>query len=96
MVRQHQIGFKSILVSLGSLMLDSLVDGAYPAIENRGHSWCARKAIVHLGTCPQRRPLRLRSGKPRSFLCPLGYTPAGTLTGCQREPHRNPIANLYP
>ena len=42
MVSQHQIRFKSILVSLGSLVLESLVEGAYPAIENSCHPWHAR------------------------------------------------------
>ena len=36
-VSQHQIRFKSNLVSLGSLVLEGLVDGAYPAIENSFH-----------------------------------------------------------
>ena len=38
MVSQHQIRFKSILVGVGSLVLEGLIEGAYPAIENRCHS----------------------------------------------------------
>ena len=40
MVRQHQIRFKSILVSLGALVIDGLIDGANPAIKNRFHIPC--------------------------------------------------------
>src|ERR1700730_3152433 len=36
-ISQHQIGRKSILVSLGSLVLDGLVHRAYTAIENCFH-----------------------------------------------------------
>jgi hypothetical protein len=42
MVSQHQIRCKTIPVSLGSLVLDGLVESAYPAIENRCHPWHAR------------------------------------------------------
>ena len=37
MVRQHQIKFKSDLVSLGELVVDCLIEGAHPAIQNRFH-----------------------------------------------------------
>ena len=36
-VRQHQIRFKSKLVSVGSLVLEGLVNGAYAAIQNSFH-----------------------------------------------------------
>jgi hypothetical protein len=37
MVGQHQIGFKSGLDSLDTLMIQRLIQGAHPAIENRLH-----------------------------------------------------------
>jgi hypothetical protein len=44
-VRQHQIRFKSILVSLGALVLDGLVEGADPAIKDSFH----RSVLVPAG-----------------------------------------------
>jgi hypothetical protein len=50
-VSEHQIRFKSILVSLGSLVLDGLVEGAHPAIEDRFHRLAARArwGVAQLG-----------------------------------------------
>ncbi len=42
MVRQHQIRVKSNLASLGSLVLECLVEGTYPAIKSGCHPWHAR------------------------------------------------------
>ena len=36
-VNQHQVWFKAILVSLGELVVDCLIQGAHPAIQNRFH-----------------------------------------------------------
>jgi hypothetical protein len=78
------------------LVLDSLIECAYPAIENRGHSECARKASVHLGTCPQRHPLRLRSRLPRHFLRPLGYAPAGMPRRCAYVHNASRLIRIEP
>jgi hypothetical protein len=45
MVSQHQIRFKSVLVSLGSLVIDCLVEGADPAIKDSFH----RSVLVPAG-----------------------------------------------
>ena len=76
---------KSILVSLGSLVLESLVEGAYPAIENSCHPWHARWASVRLVMRPQRHPLRLRSRLPSDFACPLTYAFAGIKCDCNAD-----------
>jgi hypothetical protein len=47
-VSEHQIAFKSILVRLGALVLDRLVDGADPAIKDSFH----RLALVPAGVVP--------------------------------------------
>jgi hypothetical protein len=39
MVRQHQVGRKSNLERLGSLVIERLIDGTYAAIENGFHAW---------------------------------------------------------
>jgi len=55
MVGKHQIRLKSVLVSLGSLVLDGLIERADPAIKNSFHPYVpspevlSALGIVHKG-----------------------------------------------
>jgi hypothetical protein len=81
MIRQHQISFKSILVSLGVLVVERLIDGAYATIQNSFHCWLS----CPLGCRPRgdvsaKASLAFAVEKTKLFLVPAGLCPCGQNT----------------
>ena len=82
MISQHQIRFKSILVSLGELVLDSLVEGAYPAIENSCHSLARPLGFRPFSDASTETSLALAVTSAKRFCVPAELWPCGHDAEC--------------